>query len=153
MLKDRRTTGLSEASVERQCAYHQPSEGRNPRPTKAQKGKMCQGTYPYIFKSPRTRMDLTRSSDQPSIHPAEQGSFESNAFLSSTPHTSFQETHLRKILSSYKEVLHTLCHCLTKAGAKSSQLSGLVLQILRMVIQQAKFIQSAIKLPKPWSGL
>jgi len=103
-----------------------------------------------MFKSHRTRKDLNRSSGQPFICPPEQGSFESNAFISSTPHTSFQETHLRKMLSSYKEVLHTLCHCLTKAGAESSQLSGLVLQILRRVTQQAKVIQSAIKLPKPW---
>ena len=124
--------------------------GKKPRPTKAQKGKLCKGTYTYMFKSHRTRKDLNRSSGQPFICPPEQGSFESNAFISSTPHTSFQETHLRKMLSSYKEVLHTLCHCLTKAGAESSQLSGLVLQILRRVTQQAKVIQSAIKLPKPW---
>ena len=153
MLKERRTTGLSAASVERRCAYHQPSEGKKTRLTKAHKGKTCKGTYTYMFKSHRTRKDLNRSSDQPSIHPPEQGSFESNVFISSTPHTSFQETHLRKMLSSYKEVLHALCHCLTKAGAESSQLSGLVLQIPRRVIQQAKFTQSAIKLPKLWSGL
>lgn len=50
---------------------------------------MCKGTYIHLFKSHRTRKGLNRSSDQPSIYPPQQGSFESNVFLSSTPHTSY----------------------------------------------------------------
>lgn len=85
MLKERRTAGLPAASMEHRCAYRQPSEGTKTQPAKAQKGKTCAGMYTHTVKSHRTRKDLKRS-DLPSIHPAEQGSFGSNAFTSPTTH-------------------------------------------------------------------
>lgn len=138
---NRSVWGICEAPA---CPFTSLQRGEKPRPTKAQKGKMCKGAYIHLFKCHRTKKGLNKSPDQPSIYPPKQGSFESNVLLSPTPYPSSLGNSTQKdVMSLQGGATHPLP--LSDQSGTTAFRTGM--EILRRVINHTKFIQSAINYP------
>lgn len=130
MLKDRRATGLSVASVE-QCAHLWT--GIKHSRLKHRKAKCARV---HIL----TRLRVMGPERTSTGHQTRLLSIPHNREALKTTHSSLLlhvlvRKLISKMLSSYSEVLHTtLGRCFNKAEAKSSSLLGPVLHILRRVI-------------------